>query len=54
VQVSLTRGGRHLLHERHHLDATLLVLQVLPDGQIVLVSSQTVTFNARDSHHQDR
>ncbi len=46
VQVALNEAGRHLLAKRHHLTATLLVLQVLPNGHVVTVSSQTVTFNA--------
>ena len=45
VQVALNHAGRELLDERHHLTATLLVFQVLPDGHVVTVSSQTVTFN---------
>jgi hypothetical protein len=51
VQVSLNRIGRHLLHERHHLEAALLVFQVLPDGHIVTVSSQRVTFVRHHRHH---
>jgi hypothetical protein len=50
VQVALNHAGRELLEERHHLTATLLVFQVLPDGHVVTVSSQTVTFKHHKHH----
>ncbi len=50
VQVALNHAGRELLEDRHHLHATLLVFQVLPDGHVVTVSSQAVTFT-RHMHH---
>jgi hypothetical protein len=54
VQVALSGAGKHLLAKRHRVHATLLVLQVLPSGQVVTVSSQTVTFKAphRHRHHK--
>jgi hypothetical protein len=44
--VSLNRAGRHLLARRHRLATTLQVLQVLPGGHVVTVSTQTVAFKA--------
>jgi hypothetical protein len=52
VQIALNRFGRHLLAKRHHLKATLLVFQVLPNGHVVKVSSQTVTFKAPHKKHR--
>ena len=48
VQIALNHAGQELLEDRHHLTATLLVFQVLPDGHVVTVSSQAVTF----THHR--
>jgi hypothetical protein len=44
AQVTLNHAGRDLLEGRRHLHATLVVLQKLTDGSIVVVSSQAVTF----------
>ena len=44
VSVALNRAGRNLLVTRHHLQATLTVLQALPGGHVETVSMQTVTF----------
>jgi hypothetical protein len=53
VSVSLNRAGRHLLAKRHHLAATLQVLQVLPGGHVVTVSTQTLTFKTpRHKRHK--
>jgi hypothetical protein len=50
VQITLNRAGQELLDDRHHVHATLLVFQVLPDGSVVTVSSQAVTFTHRHNH----
>ena len=50
VEITIRRTGRGLLEHRHHLTVTLLVFQALPDGHVVKVSSQTVTFKHHKHH----
>ena len=52
VLVALNRAGRHLLAARHQLATTLQVLQVLPGGHLVAVSTQQVTI--KTPHHKRR
>jgi hypothetical protein len=47
VLVALNHAGRHLVARRHHLVATLRVSQMTPDGHVVTVSTQQVTFTTR-------
>ena len=53
VTVALNHAGTHLLAKRHHLVATLQVLQSLPGGHVATVSTQTVTFKTpRHKRHK--
>jgi hypothetical protein len=50
VQVALNGAAVHLPAKRHHLTATLLVLQVLLGGHVSTVSTQTLTLTAGHHH----
>jgi hypothetical protein len=50
VKIALNRAGRKLLAARHHLKATLHILQVRPGRPPLTVSTRTLTY--KSSHHR--